>query len=379
MRQCLLVAALCAGCAALEPPPEPKAPPPKVEIPAATDKSEPMPPLVDEAPVLPEVREPADVACRIVESGWSYPTLRLKDGGAVFAKITSAPTSLAFASGEPRAAIAVFDDANVLLRGVVAHEDIRIYTRAATALRGFLIPKKHTVLAWIGGGGGKLRVGVDAKDDLVPPTLVDEGLGCDKLGLNVQDFEARDQVTKQAKLPEREIAREGAELALTRGGDAVARLRDGVRVELVLAQGKHSKILRDHHQYVLFGWVASADLRPPQLGAGYGTGHGRLAGRYVGKRGARKCARDLTLIAEVGSERAIVGVLRQGAPFLAESLPKEQAESAGPPPRSRRRELSLVPISLPLTRWLEPVEGARVLVLEEEFKDCDPPPAPPAP
>lgn len=76
MRGWLLVAALGAGCAGTEPPPEPKAAPAKVEIPAATDKSEPSPPLVDEVPVLPEVREPADVACRIVEPGWSYPTLR---------------------------------------------------------------------------------------------------------------------------------------------------------------------------------------------------------------------------------------------------------------------------------------------------------------
>lgn len=372
------VALLAGACTPAEPAPPPKAPPAKLEIPVATAGAEATPEVAEAPPpALAEVREPDQVACRVVEQAWSYDSLRLKDGGAVFAKVYGAPTALALPAGAPGAGTAVLDDKSVLVRGVVAKDDVKLRMRQALALRGFLAPKPRLELIWSGGGDGKLRVGVDASSDLTWPERVEDDVACDKLSLNVNDFDPRLLVTKQAKHPEREIARDGAELAETRGGDAVARLRDGRRVELVQAQGKHSRILVDEPRYVLFGWVASADLRQPGAGLGYGTGYGRLGGRHVSRRGGRVCARDLTLVAELGQERAVVGVLRKDARFVVEEAPALAAPE--PTARKPRHERRFLPISLPLTRWLSLLEGARLLVPEEEFKECDPPPAPPSP
>ena len=371
MRRGIALAALALGCARPEPAPPPKTALPKVEIPEAVATSEPEP-LTTEPPVaLAEVTEPKQVACRIAEAGWAAASLRLRAGGVVFAKVTNAPTTLVVPAGAPAAATAVLDDQQVLVKGIVDKDELRFHPRVALVFAQFLIPKPRVKLAWLSSAAGKLRFGIDT--GLRSPERAEDDLPCEKLGLNLADFDARAMLTKQAKLPEKVAARDDVELSDTRGGPVLARLAAGERVEVVQVQGKHSKILIDASEHLVFGWVASADLAPPGAALGYGTGYGRLGGSHYTLLRGRTCARDLTLIVEIGDERAKVGTLRKGAQFEAQT-PPEPADTGEPPPRRGRAvEQRFVSVRLLRSRWLSLDEKARLLVPEDEYKECTPP------
>lgn len=356
------------GCGS-EPRPAParSAPAAKIEIPAAESTREPV--LAEEAapPALAEVREPENVACRLKETAWSTEELRLKDGGAVFGRAIAAPTSMVMPAGEPRAPVAVLDDAQLVVRAVVP-KNVKLHARSAITLKGFLIPKAETALAWSGGKSGSLALGVNAKGVLAWPETVIDDVACDSVGLNVAQYSARDSVTKQAKLPEKDVLREGVELAEVAGGPFVARLSQGQSVELVAAKGNYQKILIDHWQFVVFGWVQKSDLGPHMTGAGYGSGRGLMGVRHVRGIGGRRCARDLTLVVEVGSERAKVGLLKRDTIFQT-TEPDAGSEPQGPPGR-KGREPRFIQVTMPNVRWLALVEGARLLVPEPELKEC---------
>lgn len=364
-----LVAAATWSCAAHAPAPSSEPRPTKIEIPPATASAEPET-SVDAAPTLPEVREPGSVACRIVEARWSLSNLRIRQGGSAFASVTNAPVTLVMPAGAPAEPTAVFDDGQLIVKGFVREADFTLRARKAHALGGFLVPKSTSSLKWVSGAAGSLEVGLDASKLLVSPELVADRLPCELIGLNAAEYVARDLVTRRKNLPERDVVRDGADLSVEREGTPSARLRQQSAVEVVEVRGTHTRILADLPSFVLFGWVASADLGPRRGGGGYGSGVGRLSSRYSSARGNRKCARDLTLIAAVGGERAKIGVIRQGTLFNSHETPAAPADAD--PPR-RRERMTFVQVSIPQARWLKLAEEAQLFVPESELRECDSP------
>ncbi len=367
-----LVLAMLACTPALEP--ASGAPPPraKLEIPPPVPSEAPQPEAPAAVAGTPEIREPESPACRIPEPSWSFDALRLAEDGVVFAGVSRAPTTVVLPSGEPRAATAVFDDTQVLLRAIVNPNELALFAGEAAALRGFLVPKPSTRLRWSGGHPGALRVGVEAKSVLAWPALVEDELGCEKIALNKASFVARELVTKRAQLPERIVTRSGAELSVAPGDAAVAGLRDRLRVEVVQTEGTQSRVLIEDPSFSAFGWVHSADLGPAPLL----NGHGRLGGSHrtiaPSIRGGRSCLHDLSLFGEIGEERARIGVLRKGSPFFVEAPRTEpEPDTGAPPARGAYRATRYVSIRIPRARWLTLGEGARLLVPEDEYRECD--------
>jgi hypothetical protein len=368
-----LTAVAISGCAARGPAPAPsgEAGPTRIEIPpaaAASAGAETSP--LDAVPTLPVVHEPASVACRIVEKQWSLSNLLIRQGGPAFASVTNAPVTLVMPAGAPAAPTAVFDDGQLIVRGFAREADVTMRAARAHALAGIVVPKPSAVLTWLGGAVGSLEVGVDASELLVSPELVADHMPCERVGLNAAGYSARELVTPRKNLPEREVTRAGAELSVERESTASARLRQGVTVEVVEVRGLHTRILVDSQSFVLFGWVASADLGPRRSGTGYGIGLGRLGSRSSSARGNRKCVRDLTLVAEVGGERAKVGVIRKATLFSSLEPP---AAPPGADPPGRRERMALVQVSVPQARWLKLADDAKILVPLSELSDCDSP------
>lgn len=365
---------LLVACAHTAPAPKPEPAATKIEIPEPTGSADPEPSQAA-APTGPaEVREPDNPACRIAEKRWTLDALRLTEGGASFTKIESAPGTLVLPAGEPRGPTAVFEDGMVVLRGVIDRKDTRVYPRTSMTLGGFLVPMPRVAFQWLGGSPGRLRLGVDAKAVLAEPSRVDADVSCDALSLNVSEFAARDVITKRTNLQEKSVVQDGAPLAEARGGPALARLKNGTRVAIVEVRGPDTKVLVEGDGYFVFGWVPSADLRWPPLGIGHGIGLGRIGRRYVSARGGRTCARALTLLAEVGSERAVVGTLKKGTALHLVDEAAPAADGGEPPPRGKRAEPRFQRITLPQVRWLVLEEKARLLIPEDEWKECATPP-----
>ncbi len=367
-----LTAVAISGCAARGPAPAPSGEPgpTKIEIPlpAASAGAETSP--VDAVPTLPVVHEPASVACRIVEKQWSLSSLLIRQGGPAFASVTNAPVTLVMPAGAPAAPTAVFDDGQLIVRGFAREADVTLRAAKAHALAGILVPKSSAALTWVGGAAGSLDVGLDASKLLESPELVTDRLACELIVLNAVEYSAREHVTRRKNLTERDVARAGAELSAERAGTASARLRQGIGVEVVEVRGLHTRILVDASSFVLFGWVASADLGPRRGGSGYGIGLGRFGSRSSSARGNRKCARDLTLVAEAGGARAKIGIIRKGTFFNSLEPP---AAPPGADPPGRQERMALVQVSVPQARWLKLADDAQLLVPLSELSDCDSP------
>ncbi|MFO0570335.1 MAG: hypothetical protein U0263_32130 [Polyangiaceae bacterium] len=345
-------------------------PPARIEIaparsaePEASSKPEPPAPMA-------VIREPASVACRIEDRDWSFKALRIRPGGPAFMQAFDGPVKLAIAAGGPGPATAVFDDGHVVVRAVVDEKEVPLHLKAPLALRGFLIPHAHTTLHWVEGQSDKLRIAVDASSAVSWPNPVDDFVACEKLGLEVSDYLARETVTKKGQLPQRSV-KDGAELAEKPGGPAVAKLAAEVAVEVVGSRGAHSKILIAEGAYVIFGWVKTKDLGSQVAAAGYGYGSGRGArGVKIHSPGAT-CARDLTLVVELSGERVEVGRVRKGTSYHLNT-----DASAERPERGKSREPSFSEITLYTTGWLELAKDAHLFVPNAELAECDAAPKP---
>ncbi|MBK7579584.1 MAG: hypothetical protein IPI67_05185 [Myxococcales bacterium] len=372
-----LALGLTAACAAERGPAHRAPVGPRLEIPAAASAGPPAPAAPAPSQALPEVLEPAATACRFNAKSWGFESLRLADGETGFATAYAAPVEIFVPPGAPHTSVAVIDDGEVVLKGVVPAGELLLYAKKATALGGFLVPKFHVPLRWMGGAAGKLRVGVDAKSRLASPEVVEDDIACAELDLLAASFSARELITKRAHLPEKLVLRQGAALTTAIGETPPASLLSGLRAEVLETQRGSSRILIDAASFILFGWVDSADLGPAPPVNQFGRLGGRHRTRLPMISGGQTCARDLSLIAEVGEVRSRVGSLRAGTRFQPLFAPPEPMDETGaPPPRRSQRRARVVAVQLPRTRWLRLAEGARLSVLEDELRECERAPDP---
>ncbi|MFO0567577.1 MAG: hypothetical protein U0263_18105 [Polyangiaceae bacterium] len=350
--------------------PEPQRAAAAVDIPEATEAHPEPTPAEVPGDVLPdELQEPALVACRLGDASFSSTLVRLETRGKPFAILNRAPSTLLFPEGAAKSGVIVVDDGSVVLRGVLDAGDVELYAASPTILARFLVPRPGTRLAWVSGDNGGLRVSISTRESLEWPDLVEDRVPCDKLSLRVQSFTARQAVTQAQKFVERETAAAGAGLAVEPGVAPAGKLRPKERVSVIETSGSFSRILFEDSKLVAFGWVPNQNLvaAPPRVGHGRLSGSHRTLPRIV--REGRTCSRDLSLWAELGERRLRIGLVRGGTRF-AEQAPAPTAEPGLPPPRGSRSEPRYIGIRLPLTRWLELTEDAKLLVPEAEHSEC---------
>ena len=328
---------------------------------ASTPESHP-PPVALAPPAAPtEIREPAEVACRISSEGWGSDQLRLRANGPRFARARGAPASvLVPVATAPTSAIAVLDDGRVVVRAVLAPADVRLFARKPLPLLGVVTPAAATELPWTSASAGAVRIGLDTTEVLRAPQPFVADVACAELAIVASSYDARASITKKKQLTQREVVSDGAPLAPGPKDKPVAELKQGVLVELVETRGAQARILIDSPSYLVSGWVSRKDLSTGVfLGGVYGVGGpGGEYGRGGGRLYLMHCPHEMGLFVELASERFKVGSIRADAGFRV--LP--EADEGGP--RDFRG------IELPENGWLALEGGARLLVEAPALAEC---------
>ncbi|MBI3202983.1 MAG: hypothetical protein HYZ29_15700 [Myxococcales bacterium] len=338
------VAAPPAVASVAVPPTRPEAP-----APTATAAAAPAPPT--------EIREPTNVACRLVEKAWNASKLRLRADLPSFGFVQGAPTTLLLPTGDkPTEAIAVMDDGSILIRAVIPEAEVRFFMPKPTALLGILTLESDMPAYWVSATSGTVRVGFVASE-LLSPQPLETDLACENVGLIETQYDARASITKQKKLPKRETARDGVEIFANAKGRPTATLKGNIQVEIVEQKGSAVRVLIDGNGYFVSGWVAKNDLVTSQgwLGAGYGKGAGFARG--VGKlQSYTQCKADVPLYVEQGQERIEVGLIHKGAGFH----PKPGADP----------DAKYLTFELPASTWFWIDKSARLVVEAASIQSC---------
>ena len=148
-------------------------------------------------------------------------------------------------------------------------------------------------------------------------------------------------------------------LSLTAGGPPVARLKSFPAAEIVAGQTRSGKrqLVLEADGFIAFGWVPEDAL---DTRGATGIGRRGALGRRRFNRSVdhdQACGHELTVLAEAGGERAVVGTLKAGARFVFER------------PRPADLEPELEPIQLSGS-WLEAAPEAHFLLRKSELADC---------
>lgn len=352
------VLALLFGCSQK---PVPVAAPPavaSVAVPPTAPEAPAPTATAAEAPALPnEIREPTDVACRLVEKAWNTSKLRLRANLPSFGFVQGAPTTLLLPTGDkPTEAIAVMDDGSILIRAVIPESEVRFFMPKPTALLGILTLESDMPAHWVSTTPGTVRVGFVASE-LLSPQPLETDLACENVGLIETQYDARASITKQKKLPKRETARDGVEIFANAKGRPTATVKGNIQVEIVEQKGSAVRVLIDGNGYFVSGWVAKKDLiaSPGWFGAGYGKGAGYA--RRVGKlRGFTQCKDDVPVYVEQGQERIQVGLIHKGAGFH----PKPDADP----------DAKYLTFELPASTWFWIDKSARLVLEAASIQSC---------
>ncbi len=336
MRRLLVPGALLfAACAPA--PSTPPATPAAVVISARRPALEPVDPGPPEEPRRaaplrryqegpPPVAFPTPAACVLKASSWRgarpVTELRFRAGGPVFARVASGAASLHLPPGPAAEAGLELEFDGLVVRGLVAPEAVALHAAKPLVLGGLAIPTPRARLAWTGARPGELTVthapaaGVEV---LAPPLTAP--VRCDALSLDAVAFDpAAAAPEKKVDRPALLRLRRPISLSVDPAAAPAARLlaRDDLDAEVTVIEiaGNKSRILWSRKEELIFGWVATSDLRPPNPGVGLGsvstTGSGAGFGRSVHSVARVTCPADVPVIAEAEDERATVGLIRAG-------------------------------------------------------------------
>jgi hypothetical protein len=330
----------------------------------------PAEPEAEPAPApIPEIREPAAVACRITAESWSLSKLRTRRSGPIFAEVRAAPAAVVLPVTErAESATAVLDDGQVVVRALVDVKDLELYplpqttSRGPVALLGIVVPQAEGAMDWVSGrSDARVGVSIDASPIVVSPSPVVDTVACDQLTLVPEEFDVRALFTKKKNLPTRWLARDGVPIQRNLTAEPAAELGGQVEVEVLEVRGAFTHILYETPTFLVLGWVPSKDLTTTPGGAfGYGSGRGGYARPISSFRGDR-CDGDLPLVVEVGSERTVVGTIRAKSSFRI-------VERSDTP----RRRTDFVEVELPVQPWLRAVPPARFVVAARDLARCKP-------
>ena len=295
---------------------------------------------------------PSEVACTIGAGAWSG-DLQLRPGGPVFANVVAVRTTVLVPVGDGSPHLTI--DAAMILHGFV--DAPRFFMAKPIALGGFVVPRARTTVAVEGVAMGNLAVSLDVSGVFTEPSKIREQVSCEAVTLVEGDYDAR---ASAKPLQGALIAMGGnATLSLTAGGPPVARLKSSPAAKIIAGQTRSGKrqLVLEADGFIAFGWVPKDALNTD--GATGIGGHGTLGRRRFSRSvdHDQACGHELTVLAEAGGERAVVGTLKAGARFVSEG------------PRPDDLEPELEPIQLPGS-WMEAAPEAHLLLRKSELADC---------
>jgi hypothetical protein len=242
--------------------------------------------------------------------------------GPVFAQITIPRAQLHLPIGTAAAGAGIeVEDVGLVLRGIISGNAFTLRPAKPVVLGGFVVPSSFADLVWAESREREVSVTYHAGPGVEPiQAPLSAKLPCDAVTADFSRFEQEDAVgdVKNAKDGLLRTGR-AIDLSIDPGGPAVARLRakddQDAAVKVIGTSGASKRILWWRDSALVFGWVASADVRTPQKVVGYGYGTGRGSG--VLEKSFRvidlvRCDQDVTVIADAEGQRAAVGFIRAG-------------------------------------------------------------------
>ncbi|EYF05370.1 Hypothetical protein CAP_3287 [Chondromyces apiculatus DSM 436] len=249
--------------------------------------------------------------------------LRLHEGGPAFAELRGGvDVRVHLPAGRPAGVAVEVNAGGLSLRGHAHLAAIPVRPARPLAFHGFAVPLGSALLdLHEATQGGELTVTWPGAPGVMPVSgPVSERLRCDDVTVGELEIDA---VRAAGALDgEREaFLRLGREIPLSvePGGPVVAALRarndEDAAVTVVGTRGARVRVLWWREEALVVGWVPGVELRwsapfSSVIGDASGTGLLGLLGTAGGER--RVCEVDVPLVAQVGEQRATVGVVRAG-------------------------------------------------------------------
>lgn len=261
------------------------------------------------------VPDPGVVACRLEEPTWTG-SLQLRPGGSAFVFLAETPITLALgvdsSDGSGRVSV---DRDGVRLTGTLDKPELYADTQASFS--GFVFPSGKTPLSWAASGKvGRVVAILDVSAVFDEPGSVEAPLVC--AGVSVHPLEHDgDPSSTLGRKPLRGGSVEGpTELTLVPGKAPVAKLKRGQWPASVLREeGGNVEVLLRLDGFYAVGWIPRSRFSDTNIGLGESGSRGAGIGRSIATHRSA-CAKDLELFGEAGGERASVGVLRAGTPYV---------------------------------------------------------------
>lgn len=299
------------------------------------------------------VPDPGVAACKLTEPKWTG-TLTLRPGGAAFAFLVDAPISLALGvetqDGSGRVSV---DRDGVQLTGALDAPEL--YAKAPARFSGFVFPNGRTPLAWAGTGKvGKIVAVLDVSAVFVEPRTVEAPLGCGQVSVNPVERDGDPSATLGRK-PLRSGSISGpTELTLVRGKAPVAKLKKGDwPVSVLREDDKNVEVVINLGGFYALAWAPASSFNDVGVGVGEAGGMGGGIGTsHSSHRSA--CAKELELFGEAGGERARVGTIAAGTPFVQSGTAQDEYAS----------------LDLQLS-WMAVASGARLVVRRSALETCN--------
>ncbi len=295
--------------------------------------------------------EPAgEAACVFEHEEWAG-TVHIRPDGPAFANIEGAPASLSIPVDGKAARVKIRGRIDLL--AVAASPEI--FLAKPIALGGFIVPFAETSLTVAGPHKtGHLNVSLDISDLFELPPVVAQELACSALTGVSADYDAAAFVGLGTQDPM--AAMVGSQLRLEPKGPSAGRLSRAAAATVVGSSGDDvRRVVMTTSSYHAVGWMPRHYLSAETH---FGTiGRARLLAMRSGLGGSPTCKKDITVMAQVGDERAEIGRIVAKAHF---SRVEPQPHGLSP---------DVVAITSP-DGWLRLAPGAALLVRAADLEGC---------
>lgn len=277
-------------------------------------------------------------------------TISLRPGLA-FARVVGVPATLTIHE-PPSAHVTV--DASIRLHALV--ERPVIHAARPTTLSEFAIPFPDTGLDWARvDRAGKITVEIATADLFADPPKATLEVDCGDLTATEPTYDLPGVLRG---LPGVEVSLAGgAAIAATPLGAIVATLgSEGAPAVVIESKGASRRVVVRAYGYWAVGWVDAkfvgndAFVRG-ESGRGFLDGYGEYAGTPP------SCDHELPVFGQIANERAHLGTLRAGTGYRRTA------------PQPDGLEPGWTSIAL-VSPWLRPLEGAWLLVRNEDLTNC---------
>lgn len=315
-------------------------------------ESEPIS-LLPPSPIMElRINPPQPVACSLVGSNWTG-TLHINPLGPPFGTLQSTSISLQLPTERGPAYVESFG--SIQFRALTP--SVALYLDRPTALGGFIIPFSKTKLTYEGSNSvGSLIVSLDISDVFSSPSQLKEQLACSEISISDTGYDARKFAGKGSKAYVT-ITQE-SDFRAVENGRVVARIKASPSATITLGDkvNKQRKIFLETNTFLAVGWIEEPSIKPDLGLLAAGFGYGVPTSMHSSSRSAY-CYDPISLYAEVGDERAIVGTI----------LPKTRFQII--PIDANAPESDFYTVQL-MTVGFTLAPGAKLLIRKRDYTNC---------